>query len=337
MPDLRFYRRAGPFSLTDLAAMTGTRLMGADGARLVHDIGQVDTAGAGDIVYVAESGYGTALAGSACGACVTTEALAALAPSTCAVLIAKDPRAAFAVIAAGFYPDQKDAPQQTPVAPDAKVGKNVAIAPGAIIGSGATIGDNSSIGPNAVIGRGVTIGSGCRIGACVSLAYCVIGDRVILHAGVRIGEDGFGFTSGPSGLRKIPQLGRVIVSDDVEIGANTTIDRGTVGDTLIGSGTKIDNLVQIGHNVVIGRNCVIVAQVGISGSCRLGEGVLLGGQAGLADHVHIGDGARIGAKAGVVRDVGPGEAVIGYPARPSRQFWREMSALSRLTRRDKEP
>ena len=200
---------------------------------------------------------------------------------------------------------------------------------GAVIGAGTRIGHGTFVGP------GVVLGAGCVIGAHVTLSHCMIGRRALIHPGVRIGQDGFGFVPTSAGPVKIPQLGRVIIGDDVEIGANTTIDRGTLEDTVIGDGTKIDNLVQVGHNVEIGRGCIITSQVGISGSCRIGDGVVIGGQGGLADHVTVGAGAQIAAKTGVMRAIAPGEVVMGYPARPIRHFWREIAMVSRLTRRDK--
>ena len=335
MPDPRFYHRAGPFSLADLAGRCGARLgPESDPDTLIHDIGNIDAATGGEIIYFADPSYVLALASSQCSACVTTEELAARV-SHCAVLIVEDPRAAFAQLAALFYPDTLLTPQKDAIAGDAIVGEGTIIAPGAVIGAKAWIGAKSVIGANAVIGPGVVIGDDCRIGANSTLTHCLLGSRTIIHPGVQIGQDGFGFVPTKDGHRKVPQLGRVVIHDDVEVGANSTIDRGTAGDTIIGAGTKIDNLVQIGHNVEIGSRCVIVSQVGLSGSCRIGDGVLIGGQSGLADHVTVGDGAQIAAKTGVMRDVGAGEVVMGYPALPIRQFWREVAALSRLTRRDK--
>ena len=336
MPDPRFYRRAGPFRLADLAGRCGARLSPlADADRVINDIGDIDTATAGDIVYFVDPSYVVALAASECGACVTTVELAAHVPR-CPVLLVKDPRGAYAEIAALFYPETPATVAQSGnIARDAELADDAVIAPGAVIGAGAAIGARTVIGANAVIGPGVVIGRDCRIGANTTLCYCLVGNRVILHPGVQIGQDGFGFVPTPGGLRKVPQLGRVLIRDDVEIGANSTIDRGVAGDTVIGAGTKIDNLVQIAHNVEIGARCVIVSQVGISGSCKIGDGVVVGGQVGLADHVTVGDGAQIAAKTGVMRDIGPGEVVMGYPARPIRQFWREVAVLSRLTRRDK--
>jgi UDP-3-O-[3-hydroxymyristoyl] glucosamine N-acyltransferase len=338
MPDPRFYRREGPRTLADLAAMTGGRLASeADLAVPIADIGELATAGREDIVYVGEKSYLDAWRASACGACITTEALASFGPSGCAVLIVENPRAAFAAVAAAFYPSPPANTSAAAIASDAVIGKNVHLAPGVVIGPSAVVAGGSSIGANSVIGPGVMVGERCVIGPNVTLAYCLVGNDVVIHTGVRIGQDGFGFVPTAAGLAKIPQLGRVVVHDQVEIGANTTIDRGAFADTVIGAGTKIDNLVQIGHNVVIGRNCIIVAQVGISGSCKLGDGVVLGGQVGMADHIEVADGAQVGAQSGLMRNVGRREIVIGSPARPIRQFWREIAALSRLTKPNKGP
>jgi UDP-3-O-[3-hydroxymyristoyl] glucosamine N-acyltransferase len=183
-----------------------------------------------------------------------------------------------------------------------------------------------------VIGADVRIGRHCTIGIGASLIHALIGDRVIVHPGARIGQDGFGYVPGPGGHLKVPQVGRVVVQDDVEIGANTTIDRGASRDTVIGEGTKIDNLVQIGHNCIIGRHCIIVGQSGISGSVTLGDYVMLGAKVGIADHVTVGEGAQIGATAGVMNDVPPGARWIGAPARPAKEFFREVAILKRFGR-----
>jgi UDP-3-O-[3-hydroxymyristoyl] glucosamine N-acyltransferase len=331
MPDPRFYRRAGPFAVADLGVRTQSTVMdGSDPDALVADVAALASAETGHAVFVNEAGLLPALAASQASACFVKPAMARSAPRGCAVLLNDDPRAAFALAAAAFYPDVERPPSDA--AP--RIAADADVAPSAVIGPGAEIGSGTRIGGHAVIGPGVRIGANCRIGAGTSIAFCLMGDRTIVHPGVRIGQDGFGFVPGAAGLLKMPQLGRVRVGNDVEIGANSTIDRGALDDTVIGDGTKIDNLVQIGHNVVIGRHCIIVSQVGLSGSCTIGDGVVIGGQAGLADHVTVGARAQIAAKTGIMRDVPPGTAVMGYPAKPIRQFWREVAALTRLTKRD---
>jgi UDP-3-O-[3-hydroxymyristoyl] glucosamine N-acyltransferase len=210
------------------------------------------------------------------------------------------------------------------------MGEGTVVEPGAIVGARVEIGRNGIIGAGAVVGAGVVLGDDVHIGPCASVRYAIIGSRVRIFAGARIGEDGFGFAPDPSGHVKVPQLGRVLIGDDVEIGANTTIDRGAGPDTIVGDGCRIDNLVQIGHNVKLGKGCIIIAQSGISGSTVLEDHVIVAAQGGLTGHLRIGKGARIGAQAGIMRDVPAGETVIGSPAVPHRQYWRQISVLARL-------
>ncbi len=255
------------------------------------------------------------------------------------VLSSKSVLHAFAAAARLFYPDCNSADWEAshPIHSTARIGGDVALAPGVVIGASAEIGDRTRIGPNTVIGRGVAIGRECEIAGNVWISHSLIGDRVQILPGAQIGQPGFGFASDTSGHIKIPQLGRVIIQDDVEIGACTTIDRGALGDTVIGEGTKIDNLVQIGHNTRTGRNCIIVAQTGISGSCEIGDFVVLGGQAGIADHAHIGDGARVAAKSGMPPGDYPGGADYGgYPVRLAKEWRREVATLALLARRRKQ-
>jgi UDP-3-O-[3-hydroxymyristoyl] glucosamine N-acyltransferase len=214
----------------------------------------------------------------------------------------------------------------------ARLESGVTVDPGAVIGPRAEIGAGTVIGPTAVIGPDVRIGRDARIGAGATITHALIGDRVVIHPGCRIGQDGFGYQMGGRGHGKVPQVGRVIIQDDVEIGAGTTIDRGAMRDTVIGEGTKIDNLVQIGHNVSVGRHCIIVAQSGLSGSVTLEDWVMLGGQVGIADHLTIGEGAQIGAASGVMHDVPAGARWIGTPAKPAREQFREFAAVTRLAR-----
>src|SRR5438874_5291005 len=255
-----------------------------------------------------------------------------------ALLVAPNPYKAFARAAQAFYPLKAVAPRRAPSAvidPAATVPSDCDIADNVVIEAGARLGARCQIGPNTVIGVGVEIAEECRVGANVTLSHCVIGARVVLHTGVRIGQAGFGFAPDAEGPVKIPQLGRVIVGDDVDIGANTTIDRGSGHDTVIGPGTMIDNLVQLGHNVVLGRGCILAGQVGISGSTKLGDFVMAGGQAGLAGHLNIGTAARIAAQAGLMRDVEPGSTVAGAPAVAITSWWRQVAILQRLaTKKD---
>ena len=338
MPDPRFYSRAGPFSSEELARRCGAVLAeGCDPAKSISDVGDAKTAGSSDIIYVADAEYLEQVSSSKCGACIITEEFFAKISPECVGILAPDPRIVFARVASLFYPEEqsKDLNSTDQIASDAIIGEGVDLAPGVVIGSGADIGEGTQIGANAVIGPGVILGKGCKIGPNVTVTHAILGLTVRIAAGSQIGQDGFGFVPTKTGHVKIPQLGRVLIGDNVDVGANCAIDRGALGDTVVGAGTKIDNLVQIGHNVEIGRDCVIVSQVGISGSCRIGNGVVIGGQGGLADHVTIGDGAQVAAKSGIMRDIAPGDTVMGYPAKPIRQFWREIAALTRLTNRGK--
>ena len=289
MADPRFFANAGPFPIGELARRCGAELGGgADAAKRITDVAPLDTAGPDHISFLDNRKYVGVFVGSRAGACVVHPAMAPRAPAGMALLIAPDPYRSYAMVARAFYPAPPPDPGISPraqVDPDASLGDGCRVEPGAVIERGAEIGIRCHIGPNAVIGAGVVIGDDCVVGASASVSHALIGDRVTIYAGARVGQDGFGYAMGSESHLKVPQLGRVIIGDDVEIGANSTIDRGAGPDTVIGAGSKIDNLVQIGHNVQIGRGCVIVAQAGISGSTRLDDFVALGGQAGLTGHL----------------------------------------------------
>ena len=333
MADPRFYTVAGPFNLQDIAQIAKARIGdGADNLAWFVDVKPLISAGAGHISFLDNKRYIHQFSTTKAGACLVHPDLINKAPKDISLLISEEPYRAYARVAAAFYPAasiQDFQASDVLIDDTAVIGKNCKIAPGVIIGANAKIGDNCRIGANTVLGPGVTLGNDCFIGSNVTLSFSLIGDGVCISAGAQIGSDGFGFAPGRDNHIKVPQLGRVIIEKDVDIGSNTTIDRGSGPDTVIGAGTKIDNLVQIAHNVRIGRNCLIVSQAGISGSTEIGNFSVIGGQAGLAGHLHIGEGARIGAKSGVTGDLKGGVTVGGFPARPIKEWLRGVAVLRR--------
>jgi UDP-3-O-[3-hydroxymyristoyl] glucosamine N-acyltransferase len=337
MADPRFFDRAGPFTLAALSQLSGARLLRPEeGGQQYSDVAPLETAGPEDVSFLENRRYIEAFLRSRAGAVFVDEKAAERAPPGIALLVSKEPYKAYALAAQAFYPSVEVATRRAPSAiidPTAVVPEDCDIGPNVVIEPGVRLGHRCRIGANTVIAPGVEIGDDCRIGANVTLSHCLIGSRVVLHPGVRIGQDGFGFAPDPGAPIKVPQLGRVVIGDNVDIGANSTIDRGSGHDTVIGSGTMIDNLVQIGHNVVLGRCCVLAGQVGISGSTRLDDFVMIGGQGGLAGHLRIGKGARIAAKSGLMRDVPAGETVCGSPAVPLTEFMRQTAVLQRLAKK----
>ena len=338
-----FYDRAGPFGLGDLARhANATAPATADLAQLIEDARPLDAATHVHITFLDNRKYVPQLRKTAAAACFVIADLASQVPSGTVPLVSGDPYRAFAETLARFYPGAgrprtaEMGGEPGPVHSTARLEDGVTIEPGAVVGREARIGRGSLIAAGALVGTRVTVGRDCYVGPGVVLTNALVGNRVILHAGVKAGQDGFGFAMSGKGHLKVPQIGRVIIQDDVEIGANTTIDRGGLKDTIIGEGTKIDNLVQIGHNVVVGRHCVIVGMVGISGSAELGDFVVVGGQAGIVGHIKIGAGAQIAGGSGVTHDLAPGGRYGGAPAKPLGEFAREIAALKQLARRKKD-
>ncbi len=331
----RFFARTGPYTLAAIAAAAGGDASG-DPTRLFRAVAPLQTAGPEHVSFLDNRRYASFLPGTHAGAVLVRPPDAAdLPPDTAAITLA-DPYAGWARVAALFHPPAPIRPGRHPsavVAESAHVDPTAEIGPLAVIEAGAEVGPRCRVGPLAVVGAHCVLGADCRIGPHANLAYAILGDRVYVYAGARIGQEGFGFATTADGHLSVPQLGRVLIGDDTEIGANTTIDRGSAQDTIIGPGCRLDNLVQVGHNVQMGRCCVVVAQVGIAGSTTMGDFVVIAGQAGLSGHTHVGDRARIGAQSGVMSDVPAGGVYVGSPAQPASDTFREIAALRRLARR----
>ncbi len=339
MADPRFFNKPAPKSVRDLANIAGGSLVGTnDDGMLISDVAPLDIAGKDHLSFLDNIRYKDSFLASKAGVCIVPEQAVAYAPAGMALIVSKNPYKSYALVAQSFYPDtypKSEVSNAAHIHPSAKIGDGCVIEACVVIKENAVIGNGCWIEPNTVIGTGVVMGEKCRIGAGSTVTHAVIGSFTRFYPGVRVGQDGFGFAIDPAGHVKVPQLGRVIIGDHVEIGANTTIDRGAGPDTVIGSGTWIDNLVQIGHNVKIGKGCVLVAQCGVAGSTVLEDYVVLAAKVGVAGHLTLGKAARIGAMAGVMRDVPAGEEQLGAPAMPVREFMRQVATLKRLTKPQK--
>lgn len=316
--------------LADIANLLGGKLIG-DGSVDIHDVAEYERASPKDLSYV-ESAKRLS-AHSDAGALIVPQGLETDRPS----ISTKNPRLSFARAVSLFRPPRKFRPgidARASISGAARIGDGAYVGPFASLAGGAAVGDGSYIGAGVHVGENVSIGSGCFIHPnCVLYADVEIGARVILHAGVVVGADGFGYIPDEEGrIFKYPQTGRVVIEDDVEIGANTTIDRATLRETRIGRGTKIDNLVQIAHNVVIGEDCILASQVGIAGSVKIGRGVMMGGRVGVVDHVEIGDGAKLGADTGVLQSLEGGKVYMHNPAVEVRDARRRIAVLKNLPR-----
>ncbi len=342
MTEPGFFPVPDAMTVAEIAVLTGAASASEAGAdRRIRDIASLERAGPDDATYCESRRFAGKLKATRAGVCFVKPSEAELVPEDTVALVTRDPHRAYTVLGRQLYPTAlKPRPigaagvvsPHAAVDPTARLEDGVTVEPFVLIGPGAEIGRETMIGAGSVIGPGVRIGRGCVVSSSVTVTHALLGDRVVIHPGVRIGQDGFGFIPGGAGHLKVPQTGRVIIQDDVEIGANSTIDRGSNRDTVLGEGTKVDNLVQIAHNVVIGRHCLIAGNVGISGSATIGDFVMMGGGVGVRDNVTIGSGARIAGASAVGNDVPAGETWGGFPAVPVETWQRERKAFFRLMR-----
>ena len=339
MADPKFFNKSRSFSVAEIIDLVACDISCDNGHDLVlDDVCALNSAKSNQLSFLDNIKYKSDFLETKAGACFVSPEMAALAPDNLVCLVTDSPYKAYALAAQLFYPDIFPKGSIAPSAyidKSAKIGEGVSIGHNVVICKNVEIGDNVWVEANTTIQHDVKMGNNCHIGSNVTISHSIIDEYVRIYPGSRIGQDGFGFAIDPAGHVKVPQLGRVLIGSHVEIGANTTIDRGAGPDTIIGQGTWIDNLVQIGHNVEIGRGCVIVAQVGISGSTKIQDYVAIGGQVGIAGHLNIGMGARIGAQAGVIGDLPAGEEYLGSPAMPKRQFFKQVAALNRLIKKKK--
>lgn len=338
MVDHNFHQFTGVKTLGDLAERSNCAVHDKDESFEVHDVAPLSQATKTEISFFDNIKYKQDLINTKAGAVIVSERMREFVPETCKALISKTPYKSYALVAQAFYPDvypKADVSSHAFVDETATIGEGSVIEAGAVIHAGAKIGKGSWIESNAVVGRNVEIGDKSRIGSNASITHTIMGQGSRVYPGARIGQDGFGFAIDPAGHVKVPQLGRVLIGDNVEIGANTCIDRGAGPDTVIGDSVWIDNCVQIGHNVKIGRGCVIIAHVGIAGSATLEDYVVVAGQVGIAGHITIGQGSRIAAQSGVIKDLPPGSEVMGSPSLPIKDHLRQIAHLKKLTKEKK--
>lgn len=337
MIDNRFYKNNGPFSLAKISEICGAQLKDADKSEvMIKDIASFTSADKDEICFFFDRKKKDMASNIKATACITTPAFADLISQDVIVLIHDNPHDCFIKLNRAMYTEIMPKAQIAPsavIASTAKIGENCYVGANAVIGEGVVIGNNCYIEPNSVIGDNCILGNNCRIGANANIMHATLGNDVYIYGGARIGWDGFGFQTVNGKHQRIPQLGRVIIGNDVEIGANTCVDRGALDDTIIGDGCRIDNLVQVAHNDKLGQGCILVAQVGVAGSCTFGNYVVCGGQVGFADHLNIGDMAQIGAQSGVMRDVEAGSVIMGTPAVKLRDFMKQTAYIQKLSKK----
>lgn len=337
MVDPRFYKNNGPFSLKQIAEICNASLVDETKSDImINDIASIFKGVEGEISFFFDKKKKDAATNIKTTACVTSKDFVSLIPQDVIVLLSDNPHDSFVKLNYAMYSEilsEAKICETAKIAKTAKIGQNCYIGDYVVIGENVEIGDNCYLEPNCVIADGCKLGNDCRIGSCANIMHSIIGNNVYIYGGARIGWDGFGFQTVQGQHKRIPQLGRVIIGNDVEIGANSCIDRGALDDTIIGDGCRIDNLVQVAHNDVLGRGCILVALTGIAGSCNFGDYVVVGGQAGFADHLNIGSQAQIGAKSGVMRDVEAGTAVMGIPAIGFRDFMKQTATIQKMCKK----
>lgn len=339
--DIQFYKKLGPYSISEIAREINAVIY-KDTTKIdihatkhiaINSIHTLTEALDSDVAFFNNRKHISNLNSTKAVACITSVEHINVIPKNIYALQVDNVKAAYVEVIKMFFDldeDINNSMEGSYIHPSAKIGANCKIFAGSYISENVTIGDNVTIMPNSYIGKSVKIGNKCFINSLVSIVHSIIGESCTIHSGAKIGQDGFGYTTVNDKHIKVPQVGRVIIGNDVEIGANTTIDRGALGDTVIGNMCKLDNLVQIGHNVEMGIGCIVVAQVGVSGSTKLGNYVVIGGQAGIADNLMIGDQVQIGAQSGVMKNIKPKEVVLGYPSEPIKDFFRERIAMKKI-------
>lgn len=335
----RFFKKTKAFTLQEIASIAEVTLPeGVDPSIKMENVAPLEKAEQRDVSWAFIPSVREALKNTKAGAVIVPKKFLSYVPQNTLALISEDPHRSYGLLASAFYPYtvKSNISDKAYIDSTASIQEGTQVDAGAFIGKNVVIGKKCHIQANAVIQEGVIIGDNCIIGANSVVSHCEMGNSVYVYPGAMIGQDGFGFAMSKKGPVKVPQLGRVIIGDDVEIGANTTIDRGAIEDTVIGSGTRIDNLVQVGHNVKLGRCCILVSQVGIAGSCEFGDFVTAGGQAGFAGHLKIGTGSMIGAKSGVMNEIAPASVVMGLPAQPRIEWMRQQVMIRNMSSHKKD-
>tara|TARA_B100000676_G_C18062319_1_gene838623 strand:- start:256 stop:1281 length:1026 start_codon:yes stop_codon:yes gene_type:complete len=334
MADEKFYNLAGPFDLNHIAQLVDAKIYEkSEPNKVIYDVAPLDKAESNDLSFLDNPKYRSAFKNTKAGACIIHPSQIKHAPKNLSLLITEDPYKSYALAAKAFYPTIRPEPyisQYAHIADNVQIGEGCRIEAGAVINSNVIIGSYCHVESNAVISAAVSIGDDCVIGANSSLSHCSIGKRVKIYPGARIGQEGFGFAPSITGHTKVPQLGKVVIHNDCEIGANTTIDRGSGPNTIVGQGTWLDNLVQIGHNAKLGRGCIMASQSGLAGSAEIGDFVFIGGQVGISGHIKIGDGVKVAGQSGVIKDIPPGLTYGGTPAVPIKEWHRQTNILASL-------